>query len=151
MEMKVAMNRSIRRKLRRSAAEISRVYVARGIVVAGTAGGVARLENEDAKRIVRQEIHDMLRQGAQPRLRRLSDAEALTFPFMGDAPSDAVAWLAVALSKDGRAALVTRWMPAASADETSKCARLRLAVLAELEAECSRPGLPMPREVAGHA
>jgi hypothetical protein len=145
------MNRAIRRKLRRSAAEISRQYVESGIVIAGTRGGVARLEHERAKRIVQQEIHDMLRHGAQPRLRRLSEAEALTFPFMGDMPSDAVAWLAVALSNDGRAALVTRWMPAASANETIEGARLRLAVLAELEAECSRPGLPMPREVAGHA
>jgi hypothetical protein len=151
MEMGTAMNRGLRRKLRRSAAAISAEYVAKGIVVAGTAGGVARLENEDAKRIVRAEIRAMLRDAARPRLRRLSEAEAHAFPFMGGSPPDAVAWLGVALSRDGRAALVTRWAPSASADETVEGAQLRLAVLAELAAECARDGLPMPREVAGRA
>jgi hypothetical protein len=145
------MNRALRLRLRRRAAEMAREYVASGIVIAGLCGGVARLEHPTARRIVREELFRMMRDAGRPRLRRLDQDEAQCFPFMREPVAGAVPWLAVGLDVDGRATVLTRWLPAASAGDGEAACAMRLALLAALDAERGRSGLPMPREMEGRA
>lgn len=145
------MNRAIRLRMRRRAAEMARDYVTSGIVIAGLGGGVARLEHPTGRRIVREELFRMMRDNGRPRLRLLDQDEARCFPFMREPLEGAAAWLAVGLDVDGRATVLTRWLPAASVGDGEPALAMRLALLGALEAERGRSGLPMPSEMAGRA
>lgn len=147
------MNRSLRRHMRRRAPDLARQYVETGggILVAGERGGVARVEHPAAKNIVRKELERVLRDLGRPRLRRLDQDEVAAFPFMRPVPPDAEAWLGTGIDVDGRAAIVTRWLPAGSAGDGELAALWREALLAELVAECGRSGIPMPADVQGSA
>ncbi|MCU0907169.1 MAG: hypothetical protein MUF73_06925 [Rhodobacteraceae bacterium] len=139
------MNRAVRRKLRRRAVELAGEYVRGGIVVAGVAGGAARITSDATLRLVREELVAVLRAGGEPRMRRLSAVEVAGFPFSRGPVEGGEPWLATGIDCDGRATVVTRWLP-------SGCGDAALAALrAVLRAQLVSSGLPMPDVMAGSA
>ena len=143
-EMDSALNRAARRKMRSRAHDLADRYLASGILVVGLCGGVRRLENPEARRIVRAELVKVLRNGGIPRLRRLSLDQDRLFPFMSSAHPDADPWLAVGIDLDGRATIVTRWLPQLARSNCKVGQACRLQLLGELTTELHRPGIDIP-------
>lgn len=139
------MNRAVRRKLRRHAAEIAR-EAAEGVVLEGDDGGLAKVRHEEARAILRREIARSLRQGGDPVIRRLTEAEASTFPHIRDPrPDGSEPWLAVALAMDGRMAVTVRRLKSIGPGNPDAIVRgVLVSALASIAISGQVPGLGRP-------
>ena len=147
------MNRAARRKLAAHARELSVAVVDRGLVLAGDDGGLARVSDVRAKRILARQVERCLKAGGRPVVRRLSEPDAAVFPHVRSGPH-CPAWLAVALGADGGVSVVVRRIGYpfdADADPVLEEYIARELLLSELRCVAVSSDIPGMANVAGSA
>ena len=108
-------------------------------------GGLVRVVDIRAVKVLQRFITQMLRGGGQPLVVALTAFEAAGFPRRAVQPdmTGGTPWLAVGLDGQGRATYSLRWMRFVGASRSEVQGLAELAMLAQLAIETGRDGFPM--------